>query len=384
MIILNNLRVLSIGIIVLAIGCSGDNVIAKSDMGKSKMEPSGIKFQVCKVDVDKTELPKYLYEKAIRLKTIDKIEAYPQGQDGLFPTANNAFVEAVRMSFNQHRPLSISPDMIWLLICQGFAEHVNNNSEELRHFFVDHKGKKKINVRRDTFVKGDPKNPWENVFPEFCDKINSYAKKDVQNLIIAEFSTTSLTDKTVFQISLMDSMQSYFSFQMTTLCGIPSIRLTGIKKDWESILNKVKAMKKYKLDWWTTPLIPVLEKFVEAFNNKIDRSFWASMYKYIPASGRSGSVPKINGWVLKFFPYLKGYGEFKIRNPFLSSIPDNLSGVKEKDFPSGLSVVPFIWQYYKVKYDMNFVGGFVGVGYKSGELFPKIGWFITEKRGAEN
>ncbi|MCI5212341.1 MAG: DUF4419 domain-containing protein, partial [Candidatus Electrothrix sp. ATG2] len=30
----------------------------------------------------------------------------------------------------------MSPDMFWLLICQGFARHVNANSEELRHRFV--------------------------------------------------------------------------------------------------------------------------------------------------------------------------------------------------------------------------------------------------------
>ena len=343
------------------------------------MGTSGIKFQVCRVDLALEKLPEYSYEEAITFKTRNKIEAFPQGQNELYSSGNNSFVEAVRKSFNEHRPLSISPDMIWLLICQGFANHINNNSEELRDFFVSHKGKKKITIRRDSFLKGNPKNPWENVFPEFCDSIKLYTKKDVQNLLVAEFSTTSLIDKTVFQISLMDSMQSYFSYRTVTLCGIPSIRLLGTKEDWESILHKVEAMKGYKLDWWITSLIPVLEKFVEPFNGEIDISFWSSMYKYIPGSGGSGSVPKVNGWILKFFPYLKYRGKANMKNPFLSILPDSSSGVEENDFPSGLSVVPFIWEYYSNEYEMNFVGGFVGISQQYGELFPKIGWFITEK-----
>ena len=41
-------------------------------------------------------------------------------------------------------PLYLSPDDIWLLICQGFSYHVNNNSDALRHLFVDFEKKKNL------------------------------------------------------------------------------------------------------------------------------------------------------------------------------------------------------------------------------------------------
>src|SRR5262245_19707154 len=39
---------------------------------------------------------------------------------------------AVHLAFSEHRPLRLTPDHIWLTIAQGFAHHVNNNSEALR------------------------------------------------------------------------------------------------------------------------------------------------------------------------------------------------------------------------------------------------------------
>ncbi len=73
-------------------------------------------------------------------------------------------VAAVHLAFNDHRPLVLSPDMLWLLVAQGFANHVNANAEVLRPRFVKHRGKVTIKVRRDDFVKGSPENPWPEVF----------------------------------------------------------------------------------------------------------------------------------------------------------------------------------------------------------------------------
>ncbi len=45
--------------------------------------------------------------------------------------------------------VTLSPDMIWLLISQGFAHYVNAHAEELRPLLVSHDAKKKLNVRDD-------------------------------------------------------------------------------------------------------------------------------------------------------------------------------------------------------------------------------------------
>lgn len=52
-------------------------------------------------------------------------------------------------AYQEHRPVTISPDMVWLLICQGFAQHVNNNAEALQEKFVDFTGQKELVVKRE-------------------------------------------------------------------------------------------------------------------------------------------------------------------------------------------------------------------------------------------
>jgi hypothetical protein len=47
-------------------------------------------------------------------------------------------VVAVHHAFMGHRPLCLSPDMIWLMIIQGVANHINANDEELRAKFVSY------------------------------------------------------------------------------------------------------------------------------------------------------------------------------------------------------------------------------------------------------
>ena len=49
-------------------------------------------------------------------------------------------VAAVDRAFMDHRPLCLSPEMIWLMICQGVANHINAHAEELRPRIVSHQG----------------------------------------------------------------------------------------------------------------------------------------------------------------------------------------------------------------------------------------------------
>jgi len=56
----------------------------------------------------------------------------------------NQFISTVHTSFASHFPLFLSPDVFWICITQGFASHVSNNSERLRHVFVSHDKKRKL------------------------------------------------------------------------------------------------------------------------------------------------------------------------------------------------------------------------------------------------
>ncbi len=53
---------------------------------------------------------------------------------------------AVHVAFSEHRPLLLTPDILWMTIAQGFAQHINHPAENLRSNFVNHQGKVKLIV----------------------------------------------------------------------------------------------------------------------------------------------------------------------------------------------------------------------------------------------
>ncbi len=88
--------------------------------------------------------------------------------DAAFGCGDNdhALLTAFRISFYDHMPLRLSPDVIWITLARGFALHVNEHAEEPRHRFVHHAGKEKFTVLRPDFLPGAD-NPWPEAFEEF-------------------------------------------------------------------------------------------------------------------------------------------------------------------------------------------------------------------------
>jgi hypothetical protein len=99
--------------------------------------------------------------------------------DSLVTRGYHPFFEGMYAAYADHRPFTLSPDMMWLLISQGFANHVNNNSEELRKLLVDFDGKTSLIVRDDRIALDDPKSPWAEVFPEFSKQIAAHTGKQL-------------------------------------------------------------------------------------------------------------------------------------------------------------------------------------------------------------
>jgi len=290
----------------------------------------------------------------------------------LINDTKHGLLSAIHMAFDQHRPLSLSPDAFWLTISGGLATHINLNAEKLRKKFVDFEGKKKIIVRRDHFVKGSPDNDWEGCFDEFSDKISDYIGKK-RDLIVCNFSTTGVLEKAASEVVLMDAMQNYFDYICRTLCGFPSITLEGEPEDWQKLIDKASYMSEFGLEWWTDHLLPVLEKVKESAEGNVDKDFWRSLYKI---GGGSGG-PYVTGWVNTLFPYLVR----DRKNPFVEkwNTGGGFSGNNPDDFPLGISSVPFVWEYLGTDIKMKFVAGLVGAAQDDDfTIRPQAGWAVME------
>lgn len=284
------------------------------------------------------------------------------------------FVAAAQLAFAEHRPLAFGPEELWLLLAQGFSTHVLEHAEELRQHFVTHKGKKKLVVRRDDFLLDAPDNPWDEVIDAFCDQIRDHVHKRY-DLMISNFSTTTVISRTATCVTMMDALQAYFEYEFRTLCAIPEIELRGSTEDWISIRNRVRAFEEFGLAWWVHPLMPILDELVESSKGNINKEFWSSFFKYSQQSGG----PYIHGWINYLFPYLRE-GRALIRNPYLQYPLSDGRGPTTDQFPSALSQAPVKWLYHGQSIPLSFIGGFFGV--QQGEdlsLCPEIGWAIARE-----
>jgi hypothetical protein len=309
--------------------------------------------------------------------------------------SNHPLITALYDSFTQHRPLCLSPDMIWLLICQGVAHHVNVHAENLRSRFVRHQGKARIELRRDDFIKGSPENPWGEVINEFSLRVREQIGP-AHDLFVPRFSTTTPTERIAAEIVLLDAVQSYFAYVLHSRCGIPAITLEGTVEDWQDLADRVEAFAQFDLEWWLTPLQPILQQFVATARGDVRRAFWESIYKFGSFSGGAA----ITGWIAAFFPYFKDQqGNATKVNPWLAEggakLKRLLAGDWDRErfdlggpspgaFPSGLARVPFVWNYLGQRSDMELLGGFVGVAQDSTTLAlrPEIGWAIRQEVAA--
>jgi len=291
----------------------------------------------------------------------------------------HSFLTGILTAYKEHRPFEISPDIIWLLINQGFARHIANNSEEFRKYIVNFDGKKTLTVVSNDIELGNPNSNWESVFPQFTSQISDYTGKELTDVLTSNFTTTTPTTKIANEITIMETVKSYFDYEVLLMgCGIPKITIQGTVEDWEEVLRKTEYISKFKLKWWTKELKPILKQIIETKKGNFKKKFWMDMVKS-HTEKKYGSPTTINGWIVKFFPYTKEGKKTDLKP--ISKI-DNLA--------SELVKVPFILKDVKnnKSYKMEFWAGFVGLNQNKQDftLTPEIGWAINnnDKFNPEN
>lgn len=311
---------------------------------------------------------------------------------------NHGLVSAVHACWSNHYPLVLSPDMIWLCIAQGLAQHINLNAEKLRSRFVEHEGKKTLEVKRLDFAKGSPSNKWPEVFEAFSEQIRRHVGDKTHDLLTPTFSTTGPVEKAAAQIVLMDCFKEYFNYLVRCVCGIPEITLEGTVEDWMKLREKALLLAEFDLEWWTSALEPILDQFVAAASGSVDREFWCKIYNRHGGRQIYTPGPFVTGWILTLFPYT----HFEKRNEFLTLWQEkdpashaaeepkeysrqsrgnaDKSGFLHGQFPAGVSSTPFTFMDASGKFPMHFYAGFMTVSQDPTTMIirPEIGWAVAD------
>lgn len=290
----------------------------------------------------------------------------------------NPLVTAASIAHGQHRALELSPDVIWLTILQGLSIHFEENWGQWKNQVIvgpyDHR---EVQVSTADFPVGSLESPWGQLVEDATSTAYGAVDETVANLFGVSFSTTSRNDRVAMDLAFLAAVNSYLSlYDVTSICGIPQITLTGTPTDWHRIRQMVDTLDQFGLSWWTIHLRPICDQFIAASDGSPDVSFWQQIYSTSDAI--CGTLDRVTGWIGKLFPYLSTTGFATRRNPlFIAAEPPTI-----EEFPIGLREVSMRSQRGTT---VQLAGGLIGVQQANDlTLSAKTGWAVRRQSSLES
>ena len=329
--------------------------------------------------------------------TVNKINKYYMGkietlkmlfysmdtkENEFFNSKYKSLIQGLILAYKNHYPITITPDMIWLLIEQGFVRYIEKYKDKVRENFVNFSGKKELKIKRIGLTPTTAKEEdWKGIIEEFVQQIEENVGKEIIDNLQSDFSTTNLPSKIASRITIMSAFKEYFIYKLTMLgCGISSISLEGSLEDWEKIKSKLEYLSTKGLEWWTKYLIPIIDNIILTKKNYIENKslnndlidFWKKMIK-LKGEGGLYTPHLINGWIVKFFPNLEGENPKVYEELYEGQVPDQIIGC-----PMELTFIPNEGGKIIV-YKCNLASGFFGMiqDKKTFNVRPVIGYAIV-------
>ena len=150
-------------------------------------------------------------------------------EEKIYNCEKRSLIKGLIEAYKNHYPITITPDMIWLLIAQGFSRFMEKYENLVRERFVNFTGKKDLKVEKLSHSPYNAsKKVWDGIIQEFVQKIEKNVGKEVVESLECNFSTTTPVAKVTSQVSIMSAMKQYFTYRVLMAgCGISSITLEG-------------------------------------------------------------------------------------------------------------------------------------------------------------
>lgn len=287
---------------------------------------------------------KYTNKRKNKEKCKCNILAYHENMQAEY-ASQPAFYRAFLEAYNNHYDVILSPDDIWMVICLQFTKYVNAHAEAIQELFVQHEGKKKLTV---TTWNEQEESQWTEFFELMLCAMRKNTNGKIVDLLQANFSTTTHVEKLLSTAVIMDTMKTYFDYgRCIPCCGIRNLMFMGTLEDWLLLQTKILELGAYAInDTWRKyidELNPIINQFIEAYQGRVDQSFWDKIMNVRYGSLGSGSTSYVSGWILNFYGIYKEVEADKIKEDFIDvtvEIDNKLTCVKK---------------------DVNIVGGFTGV-----------------------
>ena len=306
----------------------------------------------------------------------------------IFNEGKTSLIQGLIAAYKNHYPITISPDMIWILIMQGFSRFMEKYENLVRERFVNFTGKKDLKLERMQYSPYNAsKEVWDGIIKEFVQKIGNNVGKEVVDNLECDFSTTSAVAKVTSQVCIMSAMKQYFTYRVLMAgCGISSITLEGSIKDWEKIKSKLEFLSTKALKWWTKHLIPIIDniittkKYYSTYGqlNQELIDFWKGMIR-LKGKGDLYDPHMINGWIVKFIPNLRGEKPTIYEELLETNVPDQIISCP-------MEITWLSMQGKRVDFSCSLFSGFYGMvqDKKTFNVKPVIGYAIVVESQQES
>ncbi|KAI0532159.1 hypothetical protein GGR58DRAFT_491123 [Xylaria digitata] len=289
----------------------------------------------------------------------------------IFPSSNG-LVRAAYAAYSGHHYLTIRPEDVWFAISTQLSFHINAHAEELRSFFVAHEGQKKVEVVDAGSINFADFGKLAIWMTQEMEKHIIYP--DLRQWIMPNFTTTDYKDMVTAAVLMMGSMQKYFSYRMSLMCGIPSVTLLGDREDWVKIRRRLEFLPRLGEEPKQSPplLTSVLDYFIRSFDEPTSPdviSFWSKI-----ADESGGSGPHYLSGLITAFCFWSADGKCLYKPP--QPVTENRFGygnsgcdldgvlfhsVDTDDIPDAFVSVPVTVNGNGTEYKTRMVAGLVGI-----------------------
>ena len=296
-----------------------------------------------------------------------------------FNFGKKSLIQGLVFAYKNHYPMTITPDMIWLLILQGYSRFMDKYHELVREKYVNFEGQKTLHINRyGTEVGKATEDDWDGIIDECVEQIGDNIGKETVSNLQSDFTTTNAATLLASQASIMSAMKHYFKYEVLMGgCGVSSITLEGNLEDWEKIKSKLEYLSKFALKWWTKHLIPIIDKIIQTKkyftkNKKINSDLIEFWKKMIRVKSEEYQPDMIDGWIIKFIPNLEG------DKPKLYEIL-NEHCVPDEILSCPLKIIEDLSNGFKTEYECDIASGFYGMIQDKKTLCvkPVIGYAIV-------
>ncbi|KAI4162392.1 MAG: hypothetical protein LQ342_003958 [Letrouitia transgressa] len=324
-------------------------------------------------------------------------------------SSDNAFVWVAIEAYCRHHHLRVRPEDVWFAILTQLSFYVNAHAEELRSYFVAHKGQKELEVKEvgsiHTVDMGLLAKRMGNLLAK------NIRDPEWHGWIIPSFSTTTVDDECTASVIMMGTLQKYFSYKFTLMCGLPSVTLLGTKEDWMEILKRLERLPQLgaEPEKFSQLLKPVILNFIQTFDSpdsKEVKDFWLKIAHR--SSGGSGPT-YLSGWITAFCFWDADGNSMYSSHGKEPSGPVKQEGlnrhragcqigqtlyhkVDDQDVPAGYTSVPVTVDDNGTVYKTKMVAGLLGIrAWSSGRMLDEnikppaldsiqavSGWFMYE------